>query len=156
METNEKILKKIYLFSRFDDKEISKIAQLAKTLSVHQGDTVFREGNDAKSFYVVKHGTLKISTSAQSGDDVNLTTISSGDHFGELPFFDRQKRAATVEAMELTELLEIPYDELETVLSKSEAMQIHFYKSISFNLIQRLRALTQDLTYAREIKKRFT
>ena len=33
METNEKILKKIYLFSRFDDKEISKIAQLAKTLS---------------------------------------------------------------------------------------------------------------------------
>lgn len=156
MENNEQILKKIYLFTEFAEKEIVKISAIAKSITVPQGESVFRENNEAKSFYVVKYGTLKITTSAQSGDDVNITTISVGDHFGELPFFDKQKRAATVEALEKSELLEIPYKELDEILNTSETMQVHFYKSIANNLIQRVRILTQDLTYARELKKRFT
>lgn len=157
MENNEQILKKIYLFSGMDESELSKISAIAKQTSVFQGDTVFHEGNEAHSLYVVKFGTLKILTSTkESGADVGLTTISVGDHFGEMPFFDKDKRAATVEAMEKSELLEIPFNELSGVLESNPSIQVKFYKAVSSYLIKRVRMLTQDLSYAREIKKRFT
>lgn len=155
MELNEQILKKIYLFSQFDEKEIDKISSIAETRSLPQGESIFQEGNEALSFYVVKFGTLKILANSKSGDDVSITTISAGDHFGELPFFDHEKRAATVEAMEKTDLLEIPYTELSGILESNPSMQIKFYRAIALNLIKRVRMLTQDLTYAREIKRRF-
>ncbi|WCL50328.1 Crp/Fnr family transcriptional regulator [Leptospira sp. GIMC2001] len=156
MESNEQILKKIYLFSHFDEAEIAKISEISTQISIPHNDTVFQEGNDASSFYVVKYGTLKITANTQGGDDINITTISVGDHFGELPFFDHEKRAATVESLEKSDLIEIKYKDLEKVLETSPSMQVKFYRSIAFNLIKRVRMLTQDLTYAREIKKRFT
>lgn len=157
MESNEQILKKIYLFSHLDDGELGKISAICKSVNIFQGETVFQEGNEAHSLYVVKYGTLKILTSThESGADVNITTISVGDHFGEMPFFDNDKRAASVETMEKTELLEIPYTELSGVLESNPSIQVKFYKAVSSYLIKRVRMLTQDLTYAREIKKRFT
>jgi CRP/FNR family transcriptional regulator, cyclic AMP receptor protein len=157
MENNEQILKKIYLFSSLDDSELGKISNIAKLSSVFQGDTVFQEGNEAHSLYVVKFGTLKILTNTkESGTDVGLTTISVGDHFGEMAFFDNDKRSATVEAMEKSELLEISFKELSGVLESNPSIQLKFYKAVSSYLIKRVRMLTQDLSYAREIKKRFT
>ncbi|MCC5815756.1 MAG: cyclic nucleotide-binding domain-containing protein [Leptospira sp.] len=157
MENNEQILKKIYLFSSLDESELGKISNIAKLKSVFQGDTVFQEGNEAHSLYVVKFGTLKILTNTkESGTDVGLTTISVGDHFGEMAFFDNDKRSATVEAMEKSELLEISFNELSGVLESNPSIQLKFYKAISSYLIKRVRMLTQDLSYAREIKKRFT
>jgi CRP-like cAMP-binding protein len=156
MESNEKILKKIYLFSNFDDAELEKISEIAQLVTLPQGESIFREGNDANSFYVVKFGTLKILANTESGDDVNITTISVGDHFGELPFFDGEKRAASVESLEKSDLLEIPYGDLKKVLDSNPGMQIKFYRSVALYLIKRVRMLTHDLAYARELKRRFT
>jgi CRP/FNR family transcriptional regulator, cyclic AMP receptor protein len=85
-----------------------------------------------------------------------VTTIATGDHFGELPFLDPGKRSASVEAMERSELLRIPYDHLNDVFAKDAKASLKFYQSISHFLAKRLRMLTHDLTYARELRKRFT
>lgn len=156
MDSNEDILKNIYLFAKFSEDEIETIASKVKHIVLNQREVLFSSGNTASSFYVVRYGTLKIVTNTKDGDDVNLTTISAGDHFGELPFLDGEKRSASVEAVEKTELLEITYSDLQSVLSSSIEMEKKFYKAISSYLVKRMRLLTTDLTYARELKKRYT
>ncbi len=156
MDSNEDILQKIYLFAKFSPNEISRIASKVKHVVLNQRDVLFSAGNTASSFFVVRYGTLNIVTNTKDGDDVNLTSLSAGDHFGELPFLDGEKRSASVEAIEKSELLEISYDDLQSVLSSSLEMEKKFYKAISSYLVKRMRLLTTDLTYARELKKRYT
>lgn len=155
MEKNEELLKKIYLFSKFTDSELTTLASKTKRVSVPQGHSIFNEGNNANSIYLVISGTLKVTTNTSEGDDIKITTISSGEHLGELPFVDGEKRSATAEATEKTELLEIPYDDLRYVLLNNANMELKFYKELSHFLVGRVRVLTNDVTKAREIKKRF-
>ena len=42
------------------DEEILAACSDAKTVTLKPGDTLFREGDDARSMYVVKQGTLRI------------------------------------------------------------------------------------------------
>ncbi len=155
MEKNEELLKKIYLFSKFTDSELTTLASKTKRVSVAQGHAVFNEGNKASSIYLIISGTLKVTTNTSDGDDIKITTISIGEHLGELPFVDGENRSATAEATEKTELLEIPYDDLRFVLLNNSEMELKFYKELSHFLVGRVRVLTTDVTKAREIKKRF-
>lgn len=71
--TKEEILKQIYLFSNFTEDELNSIAEKTEYKVYEQGDSIFHEGNEAKAFFVVIYGTLKVLTSTEKGDDVNVT-----------------------------------------------------------------------------------
>jgi CRP-like cAMP-binding protein len=156
LEKNEDLLKKIYLFSKFSENELHTLASKAKKITVPQGHTIFNEGNSANSLYLIISGTLKVTTSATDGDDIKITTLSNGEHLGEFPFIDAEKRSATVEAIEKTDLLELTYDDLRYLLINNKDMELKFYKELATFLVGRVRVLTNDITKAREIKKRFT
>jgi CRP/FNR family transcriptional regulator, cyclic AMP receptor protein len=155
MDKNEDILKKIYLFSKFTDKELSTLANRATRVTLNTGHSVFNEGNLAKSMFVVVYGTLNVTTSGSTGQDINITTIAAGEHLGEFPFIDNEKRSANAEASEKTELLEIAYSDLAEVLKGSLEMEMKFYKELSHFLVSRVRVLTNDVTHARDIRRRF-
>ena len=155
MSTDE-ILQKIYLFHEFTRDEIHLIAGIVKEKNLHENETLFNEGNDAESMFVVQYGTLKISRALESGSEVSITNISAGEHLGELPYIDGQKRSANVEATEKTQLLEIFYTDLKKVLESHPAIELKFYKAICNYFVTRMRTLTSDLTFARELKKRYS
>lgn len=154
MESKEEILKRIYLFSRFTPEELKTIADKINHIQLHKGEFLFNEGQEATSLYVVQYGTLQIFAHTGTGDDIGVTNIATGDHFGELPFLDGEKRAGTVEALEPTELWEITYENLRKAFEKMPDMELKFYKEVSHYLVKRMRLLTHDLAYAREIRKR--
>ncbi|MBK8398906.1 MAG: cyclic nucleotide-binding domain-containing protein [Leptospiraceae bacterium] len=155
MEKTEEILKTIYLFSKFNERELSLLAAKIKKVDLNVHGLLFSEGSTATSMYVVKYGTLKVTTNSKEGDDVKLTTIAAGQHLGEFPFLDGENRSANVEAIEKTELLELSYKDLNEVLTANKDMELKFYKELGFFLVKRLRVLTTDITQAREIKKRY-
>jgi CRP-like cAMP-binding protein len=53
-------------------------------------------------------GKAKILIDDGEGREVTLTTIGSGEFFGEMSFADEQPRSASVEAMEACEVLYMP------------------------------------------------
>jgi len=152
----EEFLKHIYLFSAFEPGELEKIAASAHPVEVPMGHSLYSEGSEATSMYVVMSGSLKVTTNSQTGDDVKLTTIGAGEHFGELPFLDGERRSANIEAVETSMVLEITYADLRTVLAQSPSMELKFFKELGFYLVRRFRALTNDITKAREIRKRYS
>jgi CRP/FNR family transcriptional regulator/CRP/FNR family cyclic AMP-dependent transcriptional regulator len=52
------------------------------------------------------------------GKKVQLAVLQPSDFFGEIAFLTGKPRTATVEAIEETELLEVPEDELLDLISK--------------------------------------
>ncbi|MDZ4727931.1 MAG: cyclic nucleotide-binding domain-containing protein [Leptospira sp.] len=148
-------LKKIYLFRTLNQDEILHISEKVQDIHLPPRNVLYDIGEEAASMYIVKYGTLQISTATNQGDDVNLVTLGEGDHFGELPFFDEERRSAKVEALENCELYELKYNDLQEMFTKNREMETKFYKEVTHYYIKRLRKLTNDLAYARELRKRF-
>ncbi|WNJ98692.1 cyclic nucleotide-binding domain-containing protein [Thalassospiraceae bacterium LMO-JJ14] len=70
------------------------MADILERRTLKSGDTVFREGEQGSSAYVVQSGEVVI-TRQQNGEEVELATIGVGGIFGEMALIDEQPRMAT-------------------------------------------------------------
>lgn len=143
-------LKNIYLFQNMTADEMTKIASICVDKQVIAGQDAFFSGQAADSFFVIRQGTVKIFTTTSSGDDVTIATLSSGSHFGEIPFLNGEKRTATAKATETVFLLEIPYAKLRQLLEANVGMSEKFHRAVAMFLARRLTVTTSDLSGAKE------
>ena len=150
--SQQKILSQVYLFKDLTSAELETIGGIIKEKNCNAGVDLFIAGQKAESFFIIKHGSVKIYATTQSGDDVNITTMSSGDHFGEMPFLDGAKRSATAQTLEPSTVLEIGYLDLERALQQQPAASLKIYKAIAKHLCQRLRLTNDDLSKLREVQ----
>lgn len=150
------LLKNIYLFKGLSEADIQKVANISNEKHFSAGQDIFIYGQDAKSFYVIGMGSLKIYATTKDGDDIQLSNMSSGDHFGEVSFLDSEKRSATVQAVETSTLFEIKFDEFKALLEANPAIAIHVYKAMAKYLCGRLRTTSDDLSHLRELQLRHT
>lgn len=144
------LLQNVYLFKGMDPKEIAAVSEIGKVQSFQAGDTVFIKGEAATALYLIKFGSVTIQQTTKAGDNLVVSTLGTGSHFGEMPFIDGQPRSATASAAEATELVAIPYDKLKMFLNQNKEAATKFYKELSAFLCGRLRATTTDLNFARE------
>jgi CRP-like cAMP-binding protein len=87
-------LARVPLFSDLNKRQLRKLASGFKERSFGAGQAVVREGQmDGVGFFVIAEGTAMVSVSGST-----VTTVGSGDYFGELAMLTGQVRAATVTA----------------------------------------------------------
>lgn len=143
-------LKEIYLFKNFTANELNLLTGIASEKTYPAGQDIFMAGQEAKSLYVIRMGTVKIFANTQG--EHSITSLGTGSHFGELPIVDQGKRSATAQAQENCTLLEIEYDKLNSLLSQNVEMAHKFYRELARYLAGRLRATTQDLSQIKDLK----
>jgi|SRR5262245_3863645 len=78
------------------------------------GETIFKEGEEAKELYVIKAGQVEI----QLGNRV-LATLDANDIFGEMALIDSSPRSAT--AMAKTDVALVPVSKKDFVALVSRA-----------------------------------
>jgi len=144
------LLQNVYLFKGMDAKELAAIGEIGTNQTLNTGDTIFIKGEAATAMYLIKFGSVKIQQTTKSGDNLVVSTLGTGSHFGEMPFIDGQPRSASAMASEPTEVITIPYDKLRMYLSQNQTAAVKFYKELSHFLCGRLRTTTTDLNFARE------
>jgi CRP/FNR family cyclic AMP-dependent transcriptional regulator len=144
------LLQNVYLFQSLTPDELDAVAALGQSQPFMAGETVFLKGEPAKALYLIKAGAIKIQQGLSNGDSIDVATLSAGSHFGEMAFVDKQPRTATAMASDRGELVVIPYEKLQVLLTKSPAIALKFYRELSHFLANRLRATTNDLNFAKE------
>lgn len=147
------LLQDIYLFEEFPPKEREELSAKGVVRTFNQHEAVFDEGDQASSLFVIRHGTVGISRSGKN-DDVHLVQLGTGAHFGEMPFVNDEPRSARAVALERSELLEIGFDVLQAHLDKHPSTAVTFYRAMAHFLAGRLRTITIDLSFSREINLR--
>ncbi len=98
------------------------------------GSTIFTEGSDAKTMYIVIDGEVDI----KGGDEV-FDTITSGEIFGEMALIDSQPRSAS--AVAKTDCSLAPVDEKQFLYMVQETpfFSLHVMRVIA----ERLRHMNQ-------------
>lgn len=144
------ILQNIYLFKTMTTAELDQIAAITESQSFGAGEPIFIKGDPAKALYVIRMGSIKIQQTSKSGDAIDVATLGSGSHFGEMAFMDGQPRSASATAADRGELVVIPYEKLNSLLSRLPPVAMKFYKEMAHFLANRLRVTTNDLSFAKE------
>src|SRR5512143_1226693 len=102
------LLGHVPLFSELSTEELDRVAQVAIPRS-YPGDTrVFHEGDPGDACYIVREGSCRVIRQHSDGRVITLATLGPGAIFGERAMLDGERRSASVEAAEQTELLALP------------------------------------------------
>jgi CRP-like cAMP-binding protein len=82
---------------------LKKSAHEASVVSYYPEDTVFKEGWDGSTAFIIKSGEIELSI-FKDGLRVVFETLKEGDCFGEMAPLYGNKRSATATANVFTEL----------------------------------------------------
>jgi CRP/FNR family transcriptional regulator, cyclic AMP receptor protein len=94
------LLARVPVFATLEQSDLERIAQLAVPRQFAPGQSVFREGDQSDTCYIVREGHARAVRSHGDGRTITLATFGPGDIFGELAMFEDERRSATVEAIE--------------------------------------------------------
>jgi len=87
------LLRAVPLFAAADDAFLKRLAAEFMERDFAAGDTVAREGDAGRTFFVIDTGELTVNV---RGEDVGR--LGPGDSFGEMALIDKSARSATVTA----------------------------------------------------------
>jgi CRP-like cAMP-binding protein len=71
---------------------------------VDAGKIIFKEGEEGDQMYIIQEGRVKVSRSIAGKEQV-LAVLGKGDFFGEMAIVTRERRTATVTALDPVRLL---------------------------------------------------
>ncbi|MFZ5776302.1 MAG: HDOD domain-containing protein [Thermodesulfobacteriota bacterium] len=135
LEQQIEFLKKISFFHGFDDHELRQFLQVTKWLRVPANTMIIKENTTERAFYILVRGEVRVEKRQQGGGPVLLTTLASGDCFGEMALVTEIKRTADVVAAKDSFLLRV---EPEIVNTSNVFLQLKFYKRFCESLVARL------------------
>jgi CRP/FNR family cyclic AMP-dependent transcriptional regulator len=115
-------LRTIPLFSKLDDAELQRFAELTREKNYPKGSVIVFEDDPGDSLFIVREGRVKVVLIGEDGREVILGVLGVGEHFGELSLIDDQPRSAHVIAMEETNLLVLRRDDFRRRVEANPAV----------------------------------
>ena len=104
--------------------------------SLKEGEVFFREEDDAKYFYVLLEGRIRLSL-GETGQVVYVVD-RPGEAFGWSSLVGRNVYSATAECVSPSKLLKIDRGKFEKILEKNPADGMNFFKRLAEILGERL------------------
>lgn len=123
-------LQAVPLFSDLDRGAFIELTRLVKLRTVGDRCLIFKEGEDADSFFLVAEGTVEVLRKLKKRDVV-LRRFGANEPFGLFGLFAGKKRAANARAVGTAAVLEIAASSLANVIRahpKAKAALSRFFK----------------------------
>jgi CRP-like cAMP-binding protein/thioredoxin reductase/Fe-S-cluster-containing hydrogenase component 2 len=105
-----------YLFPGIPEAQLGELVELAVVNNLAKDAVVFKEGEEADAFYLIRNGMVKISK--KSGDkEVVLSYLVAGNFFGEAALFSDADRTATVTTIFPSDLIKLSKRDFKNFLT---------------------------------------
>ena len=98
------LFSKVALFEGLPPADRVAISRASTLRSYRRGERIVTQGQPGDSFFLLIKGRVSVSILSPEGREVVLSTLSAGDHFGEMALLDDAPRSATVTAAERSDL----------------------------------------------------
>ena len=128
------------IFAEVPAELLGRLAAQAVPLSLHAGDFLIEEGEQADDLFVVVTGELEV-TKRSGTSEIPLARVGPGSIQGELAALERGKRMASVRAATDAEVLRIPYAAVRDLLSGGPDAALGIIRTV----IGRLRGMEATL-----------
>lgn len=111
-------LRLVPLFADLPEDDLVRLCEGVERVALGPGELLFAEGDEGDRAYVVHEGELEI-VKITGTREVLLAVRGAGDVIGEMALLDAAPRMASVRARHATELLAIPKEQMDGLLSGS-------------------------------------
>jgi CRP-like cAMP-binding protein len=91
-------------------------------------ETIYKKGDEQADFYIINKGKVQLKLTDQ---DLAVVTLSKGDFFGEESLNENQNAVYTVDVIENSDIIKIPYDSLVEMIKKNTAISLKILKKLS-------------------------
>ncbi len=82
MRTIETLLTDVPLFRHMPEERLDLLAGCGTNVRFHDGEMLFREGDEANVFYVVRHGSVALETFVPARGSMVIETVEPGEVVG--------------------------------------------------------------------------
>jgi CRP/FNR family transcriptional regulator len=145
MDMNIDLLKRCPLFSGMKEEDLKKIITTASSKQIKKKEILFSDGEEAKGFYVILSGKVKLYKVSPEGKEQILHVVSAPDAFAEAALFLEGNYPAFAEALSDSRLLFFPKRDFMKLIEQNPQLSINMIVSLSF-FLKRFASLIEELS----------
>lgn len=124
-------LGRIPILADLDREQLRILAFAAETVQLHQGQSLFQEGANADSAFILTRGTMELSRRDQDGA---ATIAKPGTAFGEMALLATTTRPTTATATDTCRLLRLNRSHLRRVLEEYPEIAVKMHARLKTKL----------------------
>ena len=133
------------IFKELRDDFLVRLASIMDELSFAANHTIFTEGQEGRSLYIVVSGRVRVHLNNQE-----LAQLDQGTCFGEMSLFDAEPRSASVTTLEPCECLMLTQQQLYEAIDETPGIAVNIIRLLS----RRIRELNNELNQkTKELKQ---
>jgi DNA-binding NtrC family response regulator/NAD-dependent dihydropyrimidine dehydrogenase PreA subunit len=131
------ILSMSALFRDISKESIEKTLSRAGYKVLPENSVIFKQGEEADSFFVVISGKVKIFRTSSEGQESLIGHLTSGEGFGEVSLMTGEPHSASVTTVEATSLLVFTKKEVNNLIESHPDISLALIKGFASRLIQK-------------------
>ncbi len=129
-------LEKINLFSGLSQEQLTHLESVAIPREFVKGEQIFMAGEEAKGFYSVVSGKVKIYRESLSGKEQIIHIFGPGEIFGEVPVFQGSSYPASAASLKKSTLLYFSREQFERIIREDPELAMSMLALLSGRLRQ--------------------
>ncbi len=139
------LLRRCPLFAGLKEEELKKIRTIASPRQIGKKEVLFSDGEEAKGFYVILSGKIKLYKISSEGKEQILHVVSAPDAFAEAALFLEGSYPAFAEALIDSQLLFFPKRDFIQLIERNPQLSINMIVSLS-HFLRRFASLIEELS----------
>jgi CRP/FNR family cyclic AMP-dependent transcriptional regulator len=128
------LLRQVSIFQQLPPETIADLAKRVWHKQAEAGSLIVSHEEPGDALFVIAKGKVKVVLYGETGREIILSILKSGDFFGEMSLLDRQPRSANVVAIEDSELLCLDRDAFQTHLTANPSTALGILAEMSRRL----------------------
>jgi len=145
MQPLETIVAEHEFFRGLPGRYVELVASCASNVRFNVGDFLFREGEEADRFYLIRQGSVSLEIFHPSRGSITMQTLKEGDVLGWSWLIPPYKWFYDARAMELTRAIALNGTCLRAKCEEDHDLGYEFMKRFSDIIVQRLQATRLQL-----------
>ena len=145
-----KELRQIYLMENLTDAMLGKMSPLLQRKLYAAGDTIFKEGEEAEFFYMLKAGKLLLEVDISEDISVSMGVVKAGFCFGWPALLPGTRYTSSAVCAEPCEVMTIPGQGFLDLMEKDHSLGYRVMQIIASILKSRLERRTEQFLKAIE------
>jgi len=139
------LLRRCPLFAGLKEDDLRRIRAIASLRHIEKKEVLFSDGEEAKGFYVILSGKVKLFKVSPEGKEQILHIVSAPDAFAEAALFLEGTYPAFAEAMTDAQLLYFPKRDFIQLIEKNPQLSINIIVTLS-QFLKRFASLIEELS----------
>lgn len=130
------LIRNSLLFSGLSDIDLSELAAITERRSFDRDEIIFRQNDEAKGFYLLISGSIKLSNVSPVNGKKTFNFVTSGETFAEAAFFNDRKYQCEAQARSTGEALYFPKLKFHELIRRNPNPALNLLGHLTFMVRQ--------------------